>query len=143
MRRIYLDASLLICLARGKGREARKLFEELLDNPEVEFAASDFLKLETLPKAVFNRQDEEAEFYTEFFEQVVAHHLEDPGSILKPALEEACHCGLSAMDALHVVAAKALEADELLTGEKPGRPLFRTKLVRVRSIRPGEDASVS
>ena len=35
------------------------------------------------------------------------------------------------MDALHVAAAFLLRADELITTEKPGKPMYRTTLVKV------------
>jgi hypothetical protein len=37
----------------------------------------------------------------------------------------------AAMDALHVAAAFLLRADELITTEKPGKPMYRTTLVKV------------
>jgi hypothetical protein len=36
------------------------------------------------------------------------------------------------MDALHVAAAFLLKADELVTTEKPGKPMYRTALAKVR-----------
>ena len=51
--------------------------------------------------------------------------------IEKVARTEAVRCGLAAMDALHVAAAFLLKADELITTEKPGKPMYRTTLVKV------------
>ena len=51
--------------------------------------------------------------------------------IEKVARTEAARCGLAAMDALHVAAAFLMKADELITAEKPGKPIFRTTLVKV------------
>jgi len=53
------------------------------------------------------------------------------------AYEEACRSGLSALDALHVVAAAHVGAAELVTAEAPEKPIHRTALVPVRTIRPG------
>jgi predicted nucleic acid-binding protein len=39
--------------------------------------------------------------------------------------------GLSAMDALHVAAAYLLGADELVTTERPSKPIYRNGLVKV------------
>jgi hypothetical protein len=50
----------------------------------------------------------------------------------KIARAEAGRCGLAAMDALHVAAAFLLKADEFITTEKPGKPMYRTDLVKVR-----------
>jgi hypothetical protein len=52
--------------------------------------------------------------------------------IEKLARTEAARCGLAAMDALHVAAAFLLKADELVTTEKPGKPMYRTALAKVR-----------
>jgi hypothetical protein len=48
--------------------------------------------------------------------------------------EEAWRHDLTAMDALHVAAAKAVGAIELVTTEKPTKPMFRCEGVSVRSI---------
>ena len=52
--------------------------------------------------------------------------------IEKVAREEASRCGLAAMDALHVAAAFLMKADELITTEKPDKPMYGTTLVNVR-----------
>lgn len=39
--------------------------------------------------------------------------------------------GLNALDALHVAAAITLGADELVTTEKPAKPIYRVNSVRV------------
>jgi hypothetical protein len=41
---------------------------------------------------------------------------------------------LEVIRAIHVVAAAASNCQELVTSEKPGRPIHRTKLVAVSSI---------
>jgi predicted nucleic acid-binding protein len=52
------------------------------------------------------------------------------------AEEEARTLGLSALDALHVAAAIATGSTELVTSEKPGKPIHRLRRVSVRSIYP-------
>ena len=47
------------------------------------------------------------------------------------ALAEASAVPLSAADAIHVAAAKRLKADELITAERPGRPLHKTRSLTV------------
>ena len=66
------------------------------------------MALEVGPKAAFNRQ-----------------------RIEKLARTGAARCGLAAMDALHVAAAFLLKADEFVTTEKLGKPIYRTTLVKV------------
>jgi len=50
------------------------------------------------------------------------------------ARAEAGRYGLAALDALHVAAAFLLRGDELITTEKPGKPMYRTSLIKVRSL---------
>jgi hypothetical protein len=45
--------------------------------------------------------------------------------------EQARQYGLGALDAFHIAAAYLLGADELVTTEKPRKPMYRSQLVRV------------
>ncbi|MBD2289087.1 hypothetical protein H6F92_09840 [Microcystis wesenbergii FACHB-1317] len=42
--------------------------------------------------------------------------------------------GLAAMDALHVAAALQIQADELITTEKPTKPMHRVREIQIVSI---------
>jgi predicted nucleic acid-binding protein len=108
---------------------------QVLDDPDRSFASSLFLKLETLPKATFNRQDAERAFYEAFFEDV-SKWGDVSESTLQEAFNEACKVGLSAMDSLHVAAAHQVGADELITAERSTKALLRSTLVAVVTIRP-------
>jgi predicted nucleic acid-binding protein len=50
------------------------------------------------------------------------------------AYEEACTLGLSALDALHVAAAALSHCEEIVTTEKPFKPIHRFKAARVASL---------
>jgi len=134
MKITYVDAGVLIAAARGK-REAARAAMQILDDPERSFASSIFLKLEVLPKAVFNAQVAEAEFYEAFFEEV-SHWAQPDAELLDDAFDEAVRTGLSAIDALHVACAASVGADELVTTEAKTRPLHRTTRVKVTGIAP-------
>ncbi len=129
--RTFVDAGVLITAARGTGEQALKAIS-LLDDPGREFLDSDFLELEVLPKAVYTRRSAEADFYRAFFAAVVDRA--DAAGLVKRAIDEACKSGLSAADALHIVAAASLRAEEFITTEKPSKPIHRTSLVRVRQL---------
>jgi predicted nucleic acid-binding protein len=135
MKRTFVDTSVLIAAFRGQDAIARKAWE-VLDDPEREFASSAFVKLETLPKAIYYQHTDEAAFYQAFFDQV-RYWAENLPDLTLAAYQEACRCGLSAVDALHVAAAATLGADELVTTEKRASPLHRTKSVQVVSIHEG------
>jgi hypothetical protein len=62
----FIDAGMLIAAARGTDEIAR-LAMQVLDDLDLSFASSLFIKLETLPKATFNRQEAERAFYEAFF----------------------------------------------------------------------------
>jgi hypothetical protein len=132
MKRTYVDAGILIAAARGQTPIAARAFA-ILDDPDREFAASIFLKLKVLPKAIYHNNFSEVEFYETFFHTVSfwANSLE---TIADHAYQEACAAGLAALDALHVAAAVSAGVEELVTIEKPDKPIFRIQSVKVVSI---------
>lgn len=130
--RTFVDASLLIAAARGKEPTAGRAFQ-ILDDPRRVFVSSEFVRLEVLPKPTYERRQDEVEFHEAFFDSVAkwARVGED---LAEAAYTRACEAGLSAVDAFHVAAAESLNAEELVTGERPTKPLFRTQAVEVVSI---------
>ncbi len=50
------------------------------------------------------------------------------------AKDLACRYGLAALDATHLAVAVVSRADELVSGEKPAKPLYRATEVHVRSL---------
>ena len=133
MKLTFVDADVLIAAARGTEPVAAEAFR-ILDDPDRRFASSAFVKLEVLPKPTHNKRVEEAAFYEEFF-AAVTHWADDLNDLMPTAFREACGCGLSAVDALHVAAAAAVGAEELVTAERETSPLHRTTAVHVVSLR--------
>ncbi|MFL6199767.1 MAG: type II toxin-antitoxin system VapC family toxin [Thermoanaerobaculia bacterium] len=131
----FVDAGVLIAAARGTDLIAIRA-NQALGDPRRSFAASSFLRLEVLPKAVFHRRLDEVSFYDLFF-SVVERWVDLDPDLVERAQSFASRFGLSAVDALHVAAALSVGADELLTTEKPQKPIHRVKEVRVRSLYPG------
>jgi predicted nucleic acid-binding protein len=129
-----VDAGVLIAAARGKADVATHAMK-ILDDPDREFVASPFLKLEVLPKAVYEKRQAEVEFYETFF-NAVTFWAESVNEIAKNAYIEACKSGLNAMDALHVAAAISAGAEELITTEKPEKSIHRVDSINIFSIRP-------
>ena len=121
--RTFIDASVLITAARGvENLSARAV--QVLDDPDRVFVASDFLRLEVLPKALHFGRQAEVEFYEAFFSSVV-RFVATSRRLVEEAAAEAAQAGLSAVDALHVAAAKRARCDELVTAEQPTKALFR------------------
>ncbi|NEP43894.1 MAG: hypothetical protein F6K35_33605 [Okeania sp. SIO2H7] len=69
MIRTFIDAGVLIYAARSQGEIAEKALE-ILEDENREFASSIFLKLEVLPKAIYNGQGSEVKFYETFFTEI-------------------------------------------------------------------------
>jgi hypothetical protein len=128
----FVDAGVLIAAARGGSEQATRAME-ILDDPEREFAASPFLRLEVLPQATFNKREAEVAFYEAFF-SAVSRWTTDLQAITDAALREASTYGVEAIDALHIAAAAALGATELVTVEKPSRSIHRARSVKVITI---------
>ena len=106
---------------------------EVLDDIDVRFASSIFVKLEILPKPLYYNFKDEVSFYETFFGKVSVWAEPSP-QLIQNAYEEAVNNGLPAVDALHISAAIAVGADELVTSEKPTKAIHRSKSVHIRSI---------
>lgn len=132
MTRTFIDSGVLIAAARGiDSRSAAAM--SVLDDPDREFASSIFVELEVLPKAVYNKQSDEAEFYRTYLSNVT-YMPSDLPSMLNQAMDVAKRFGLSALDALHVAAAIAVGAEEIVTTELPTKPIYRVTELRVTSL---------
>jgi predicted nucleic acid-binding protein len=113
--RTFLDSGVLIAAIRGTPEIADRALA-LLNDPERRFVSSAFVQLEVLPKAVYFRQAAEASFYRAYFASVTAM-VPVSAALVADALAQAQRTGLAAMDALHIAAARAGEATELMTVE--------------------------
>jgi len=98
-----------------------------------EFITADNVKLELLPKAIFEKRRLEVKFYNEHFSSALASEpfSRDLGD---SALALAKRYGLSAGDALNLAAAVRQGVEEFVTSELPGKPIFRVAGIKVLSI---------
>jgi predicted nucleic acid-binding protein len=134
----FVDAGVLIAAARGSAEVSARAMS-ILDEPGRTFASSEFVRLEVLPKALFNKKQDEADFYLEYFRSV-SHWPSGHEAVVKNAYDLGVRFGLSAMDALHVAAAFAVGADEFVTTEKHDKPLHRVTGIRILSIYPNSSS---
>jgi predicted nucleic acid-binding protein len=132
MIRTFIDAGVLIYAARSQGDMAEKALQ-ILEDENREFASSIFLKLEVLPKAIYNQQTSEVRFYEAFFDEV-SYWAKDINTIIETAYKESIKFGVGAMDALHIASAISLGATEFITNEKPERSIHRTQSIKMISI---------
>ncbi|MGB3655462.1 MAG: nuclease [Rivularia sp. (in: cyanobacteria)] len=125
-------SGVLLSATDGVGRIAEKALGVLGDSNR-QFASSEFVKLEIIPKAIYHKQTEEVQFYEEFF-SAVSYWANDLEKVIQDAYDIGCQYGLAAMDALHIAAALSLDVEEFITTEKPTKPMFRVSCIHIISI---------
>ena len=121
----YVDASVLIYAAVKPTpatftRRLRAL--HVLADPDREFAATEYLRLEVMPIAQFFKKKKEIVFYETFLGKISIWI--DPINIISSAYALASTHGLGAIDALHLAAAPNVGA-EFVSAEKPSKPIYR------------------
>ena len=127
----YLDSGVL--LAAWKNTELRPAALRVLEDADRQFATSQLVKLELIPKPAFEKRPVETAFYqTHFAEAIASQPLDEPLGNEAQALAE--KYGLAAVDALHLAAALRSGDEEFYTSEKPGKPMFRVKEMKIISL---------
>jgi predicted nucleic acid-binding protein len=134
VRRTYVDASVLIAAARGT-EEVSTVAMAVLSDPNREFVASAFLRLETTAPSTYHNFPDQAAFYEAYFAGVTIW-TEISDELVAAACRECASTGIRSLDAIHLAAAAAVGADEFVTAERRSGPMDRTALVKVVSIRP-------
>jgi len=131
-KRTYLDSGVLLAAFAAQGAVGTKALE-VLDDPDRQLVVSDAVKLELLPKPIYEKRKEEVEFYHAVFGQ--AECLSWCLATLQNSQGLAELHGIAAIDAIHVATALDAGVDELVTTEKSTKPMFRVTELRMKSIR--------
>lgn len=131
--RTFLDSGVLLTAWRGLPLPETTAAITILEDEQREFLSSENVRLELLPKPTFEKRRAEASFYEDYFNSVkvieqISHELGEA------AMSLAKKYGLAAGDALNLVSAIRLGADEFITSELPGKPMFRVTGVKVKSL---------
>ncbi len=134
MKRTYVDSNLLIAAFQGEENTSRKALD-ILDDPDRTLVVSDYLRLEILPKPTFHGRREEIEFMQSVLAQ--AENVPSTAELTAKALDLAAKYDMSPMDALHIGAAAVAVVDELVTLEKPTKPMCRVREIKVTSLHLG------
>jgi predicted nucleic acid-binding protein len=129
----FVDANVLMAAFQGKNEDWQKAMQ-VIDDPEREFIGSDYLKLEVIPQPTFHRRYEEIQFMQAFLDSA-SMYLRATDSVTDYAIDFACRYSLGAMDALHAGTAIVSKTDELITLEKPEKPLCQIREIKVLSLR--------
>jgi predicted nucleic-acid-binding protein len=131
MKRTYIDANVLIAAFQGEESVAQRAFQ-VLDDPDRKLVVSDYLRLEVLPKPTFHQQREEVEFMQSILDQ--AENVLSTSDLTGKSLEFANKYDLTPIDALHVGASAVAAVDELITMEKPTKPMCKVREINVKSL---------
>lgn len=134
--RTYIDSCVLLYAAQGTSGPAERALPFLFD-PEREYVTSDYVRLDLIPHATFNKRLDEVAFYETFFSTAIRHIPTSP-SLLSLAMELGCKTGVTGIDAIHVACAIFAGAEELITAERRTKPIYRTTAVKIVSINPPE-----
>jgi predicted nucleic acid-binding protein len=137
-RRSYLDANILIAAWNGDD-ETRAWARAVLDDPRRRLVVSDFVRLEVLPKPSFHQKSLELAFMHTLLAS--AEVVPVSAGMIQHALTLAGRYDIAPLDALHLAAAAEAGVDELLTLERPEKPMCRQTEVRVISLRAERDGS--
>jgi len=140
MVRAFVDSGVLIAAFRGEP-EIREGAFVILSHPNLEFWYSPLLRLEVTLKPAHHRRKAELAFYEEYFSH--ANCFRNLDRMFETGGREAMHHGIAVVDALHVGAAYLSGCAALFTTEKPTKPIFRTRLVKVVSISTARAAQQS
>jgi len=127
----YLDSGVIIAACRGD-RDISDAAFAILEDSERKFIISNYVKLETLPGAVFHKYESQVLFYEEFYKE--CEFFPTSHTLTCEALELAKKYGIGGTDALHVTIAINAGAKEFITNEKPTKPMFRVKEIKVTSL---------
>jgi predicted nucleic acid-binding protein len=132
----YIDSCVLLYAAQGTAILAERALPFLFD-PEREYVTSDYVRLELVPHATYNKRRAEVEFYETFFQSAI-RHIPTSKTLLDTAMDLGCRTDVTGIDAIHVACAILAGAEELVTAERTTKPIYRTTAVRVVSINPPE-----
>ena len=128
----YLDTNCLIAYADAEVLRQTQVVA-LLNEPNRAFMYSPFTTLETLALALHYRKPQRAWFFR-YYLNLCTHHSDNLAEIMREAHRQAENYGIVGVDACHLAAAIVGQADEFYTFEKPTKPMFRSKEIKVISL---------
>jgi predicted nucleic acid-binding protein len=127
----FLDSGVLLHAWRGETLSGAAL--QLIDDEERQFFTSQMVRLELIPKPRFEKRHAEIAFYEAHFADCIGcEPLSRTLGLEAEAL--AVQYGLAGPDALQLSAAIRQGVEEFYTSEKPGKPMFRVKEIKVLSL---------
>ena len=126
----FLDSGVLMTAWKEAEKETALA---VIEDTSRQLLTSELVRLELLPKPVYFMRHDEVAFYEKIFSRSQCDSMD--AALYGSAFELARRYGLSAADAFNLAAAVRLAADEFVTTELPGKPMFRVKEVCVVTLR--------
>ena len=130
--RTYIDADVIINALRVDDKKRYYIAFKILEDKNRLLLASDYLRLETLPKPIYHRHDTQVVFINKIFEH--AELICSNDFIIEKAMDLASKYGLNGMDALHIASAISGKADEMVSFERPDKPFYRLPMSELRLV---------
>jgi predicted nucleic acid-binding protein len=127
----FLDSGVLI--SAWKRGEFHERAMSMMGDETRDFLTCENVKLEVLPKPAFEKRRSEVEFYNQHFNIASASETFS-AELGEAALALAKQFGLAAGDALNLASAIRQGADEFITSELPGKPMFRVPGIKIISL---------
>lgn len=128
----YLDTGVVLAVVRGEPGASLRAYA-ILNDPAREFVGSEMLRLELLPNAIYFQRQIEQQFCEAYLKQTTIW-VKPSQKLFASAFTLACDHGISALDALHIAAAVSAGAVELITTEKPSKPIYRASIIKITSL---------
>lgn len=127
----FLDSGVLLHVWRGSNLASAAL--QIMADDGRDFVTSQMVRLELLPKPRYEDRKKEVEFYeTHFADCQSCEPLSE--ALGENAEQLAARYGLAGPDALQIAAAIRQGAQEFYTSEKPGKPMFRVREIKIISL---------
>jgi predicted nucleic acid-binding protein len=114
--RTYLDTSVLLAAVNGNEQASADALA-LLSEPTREFAVSEYLRLEALPKYVRDGDANKVAFIETFFQNAVLC-IEPSMPLMQSAMQFSKTSRVNGIDALHLGAAQLSHAQEFFTRDR-------------------------
>ena len=128
--RTFIDAGVVITAFDTRSSAAGRALDIITD-PDREIVISSFLELELLPSAMEIGDLRQVNLLQNFFDMADYRVKADEAFVQQAVAEAAQIRGIQALDALHLTAAKVAGADEFITTERPTKPLYKVRGIRV------------
>ena len=128
----FLDSGVLLTAWRGADPRQADAARSIMADETRTFLTCENVRLELLPKPLYEKRRMEVEFYNEYFGAATIEPFS--AGLGDAAFALAKKHGLAAGDALNLASAIRQRADEFITSELPGKPAFRVAGIKVVSL---------